>query len=279
MNSIIRINSKAQLSGKTGKLFFISLLSFILRLGSFALWCGSLVSYVNSSFYENFLKSYKEIFVFSISSTIFIFVLVLLTVFINGINIGEKYIYYCVAEGVEPKLKKLFAFLKLNTSFKAWFLNLRIFLLKTGWLLFLFVPVAIGIFGYMIIYNSEIFSHIITIILSVCISLIFGFFAVMVLHCFGRYDYSVYLFCLNPKLKTKEIIKKSIRVTDSTLSEGVILKYSLFGWFLSIFLLGPSFYAVPYIKLTKASFISHIARERESLFSHHAVNILKIIPN
>ncbi len=279
MNRKIRLNAKNMLSGNTQKLFLVSLLGFVLRYSGFALIGVIFLFFYKSNFFAFLIENYGEAVVYLASGTVTAILFFFLSVLFTSLKTGERYIYYSSSEGGRVRFKRLFRFLKPPLSFKSLALSLRLVCLKFGWLLFLIIPVLIGFFGYFVIYNSKVFSEIQLYIISAGVSIITGFFTVMVKLTFSRYDYCFYSFCVNPKEKISKIIKKSIRTTDPFLNENVLLKYSLSGWALSCFLIVPAFYAVPYIKLTKASFVSFLAYDREPVNSNFAINVLSILPD
>ncbi len=278
MNRKIRLNAKNMLSGNTQKLFLVSLFSFILRYSGFALTGLIFILFYDSNVFGFLTKNYGEVAVYLASGTASVFLIFFLSVLFTALKTGERYIYYSASEGGKVRFKGLFRFLKPSHSFKNFALSLRLVCLKFGWFIFLIIPVLICFFGYFVIYNSKFFSEIQLYIMSIALSIITGFFTVMVKLTFSRYDYCFYSFCVNPKEKIGKIIKKSIRVTDTFLNENVLLKYSLWGWAISSFLIIPAFYAIPYIKLTKAGFVSSLAYDREPVNSNFAINVLSILP-
>ncbi len=278
MNSYIRLEAKELLSKNTGKLFFVAFFSFCLRYTAFLLWLVSCFLFLNSNIFDTLKGKNESVTIIAVVSIYFI-LLILCLVFSSAIKQGERFIYFSRAEGGKVRAKNLFKYLRPSLSLRAFALCLLVNIRKLFWIIYLAVPLIISAGSYLFVLKSTELYREFLFILSICLAIIIGLYMVMLKLAFARYSYAYYLFAVNPKSKTTYNIRKSLRLTDLGLCDEVLLEYSLGGWLLSCILIAPALYAVPYMKLTRACFVANIAKDRQTIHSRYAVNILEILPN
>lgn len=280
MNNSVRLRSKYLLSQNTGRLFFASTLSFILRWCPFALSAWSFYYCLSSDIFKEILSGYNSTTILIVISIIFSVLFFLCGVSAAAIKTGEQFLYLTRAQGAKGSLKLLFKYLHPKKAFRAFRYCLTVNCLKLTWFVYFFTPVAIctGILFY--VYNSAFRLNQIYLILSICCALLFAMSFVVWRICVFRYGAALYYLCLKPDMKVFDAIKKSIRYTDGFLTDGVLLEYSHCGWLLSCIFIIPLVYVVPYIKLTKGVFITeNIFSQSPSYTSTYSVNLLKLIPS
>lgn len=280
MNSSIRLKSKFLLSQNTLRLFLASAISFFLRWGiiTFSVLC--LYYFLSGNLFKTILLEYNKAIIFTavilFSCTIFL----ICAVIAAAIKTGERFLFFTRAQGSKVAFKLLFKFLHPLKAFR----SLRFFLtlnsLKFLWFIYFFAPVAICIGTLFYVYNGSYFSAEVNLILSISSAILFSLSFVAWRICIFRYESAIYYFCLNPSLTINNAIKKSIRFTDSFLTEGVLLEYSHLGWMLSCIFIVPLIYVVPYTKLCRSVFITeNIFSRVPSRTSKYSVNLLKLIPS
>ena len=240
MSGFIKIRAKELLLNNTLKLFLVSFTAFILKLTITA----SLVILTNailiSPFFQNLVISYNSFLVYFIYSLATVTLYLLLLLFICGLKMGEKAIYFMQSKGSKASFKYLFIFLRPTQSFRALYLYLKLFFLKTAWFLY---------------FNTSTYS-------AVLLTLIFGsVFLLSISHFYYnavviRYNYAIYYLCTDIKISVKQAINKSVDYSDGFIKDGIILKSSFFFWLISCILVLPIFYVVPFKKITSAKFIT-----------------------
>ncbi len=272
MNSSIRLEAKGLLSHNIARLFSISFLSFILRYG--ALVC---CSYVIFSIYKSALFKFSESnysyvlvwFVFSLFSVTFTF---LILSFVSSVRLGELFAYFTRANGGNGRFIHLFKFLSPARSIKALVFFLRNTTTKLlWWLYFLFPGIICCISGYFLYENTGINNNV-SVILSTGFSIILAISFVVSKMCALRYSAAPYYICLNESITINDAVKKSIRLMDGFLSDGVLLEYSMVGWFLSCFFILPLFYVVPYAKLVRCVYVTDVVFSRTASKVKYPIN-------
>lgn len=276
MNSEVKIKSKMLLKRATIRLFFISLFSFVVRRGTFALWLYCLVSLFRSGILDFYLENFNDALVYLIVIFDILFVTAILFLFICSLKLGEQFLYFIKASGGKGRTALLFHFFTFKGSFRAISLYSRLTVLKSVWLLYLLFPCAVcyGITFYLYSYGNLLPVVFYTLIIGSSVLLSFCIFMWRVT--FSRYNASPYYVCLNGEITPKEAIKKSILFTDGFLREGALLESSFFGWFLSCVALVPFVYVIPYFKISKALFVVEglSLRAYPKVNSEYAINFL-----
>ncbi len=255
MYSEVKIKSKLLLKGDTVRLFLISLFSFALRRGVFALWLYCLVSLFKSGVLTSYLENYNDAFVYSIVIFDIVFVSVILFLFISSLKAGEQFLYFIKASGGRGRAGLLFHFFSFKASFRAIFLYAKLTIFKVLWLVYFLTPsvVCYGITYYLYSYGT--LSQIVFYVLIVGSSILLSCSLFMWRISFSRYNAAPYYLSLNREITPADAIKKSIIFTDGVLRESVLLESSFFGWFLSCVTLLPIVYVLPYYKISKALFV------------------------
>lgn len=256
MSGFLKIKSKELLLNNNLKLLFVTFLSSFLRL----LFCALVALFTHfsliSEFLKNLITSYNSLIVYFIYSLILVIIYLILFLFNSGIKLGEQAIYFMQSKGTNAKIKYLFIFLKPSQSFRAFYLYLKIFLYKFCWFIFLnSAPVfCLGLTLYLY-FNSNIYLAVFYTLIAGTIILfsISRFFY----NCFSCiYSFAPYYLCTNINISVNDAINKSRDFSDGFLKDGVYLKTSLFPWVLSCLLIFPIFYVIPFIKLTKAKYVT-----------------------
>lgn len=265
MSGFIKIRAKELLLGNTLKLFFVSIIAFILKV----LATFSLIILTNavliSPFMQKLVIIYNSFIVYFIYSLIVVTLYLSLFLFINGLKMGEKAIYFMYSKGSNAKLRYLFIFLKPTQSFRALYLNFKLFNLKVLWALYFFSPPLSALLLIIFIYfNTSSYLWVIyTLILGTAI---LSSISLFYYNCSKiRYSYAIYYLCTDLQISVKDAIKKSIEHADNFIKDGVILKSSFLLWFLSCVLFFPLFYVIPFTKLSEARFITFTDGLRYSL--------------
>ncbi|MCR4926139.1 MAG: DUF975 family protein [Clostridiales bacterium] len=134
-------------------------------------------------------------------------------------------------------------------------LKLKIFSL-CWYLAFLSPALLIGGFIYYLSLNSlslVVFYALLSVaVLLGIIGTLFGFVVVQ------RYAVSYYALFDNSDLTTKQAINESKRIMSGNEIKTAMLKLSFWGWFITCLLIAPSFYVLPYYKLSCAVFLRHL---------------------
>jgi hypothetical protein len=265
MSGFIKVKAKELLLKNTIKLFFVSFVSFLLR----ALFLISVILLTHFSLVSNTLQSlvhsYNSLIVYFFYSLIIVIAYLLLFLFISGIKLGENAIYYMQSKGGNAKFKYLFIFLRPSQSFRALYLNLKTTFLKSCWFIFFFLPplMCLILTGY-VFYNSFLYT-------AVFYTLIFGTIALFSISRFFyncaviRYSFSSYYLCTDLEISVNDAIHKSTERTDTFIKDGVLLKASFLPWILSCVFVFPLFYVVPFVKLSKAKYVTFSDALRKTL--------------
>lgn len=255
MISDVKLKSKAIIKGDTLRLFFISLFSFIVRRGSFALLVYCIASLFKSGILNSYLENYNDTFVYSVVIFDVAFVSLTILLFISSLKLGEQFLYFIKASGGNGRLGLLFHFFTFKRSFRALSLYARLTALKIGWLLYFLLPCAVcyGITFYL--YSNGKLLPVVFYVLIIGSSVLLSFCIFMWRIAFSRYNAAPYYVCLNPDTTPEKAIKKSVAFTDGFLRESVLLESSFFGWFLSCIAIIPFVYVLPYFKISKALFV------------------------
>ncbi len=262
MNTGIRLQAKYLLSRHNLRLFTISLLSFCLRWGRLALTVTGIFIFLKSSLFASLTSQYGVTEVALVSAIIYLWLFFLTALVSSGIKMGEQFIYFTRAQGSRGSLRLLFKYATPKKALRAFRFYTALNFYKALWLLYFLFPCSLCVLCDIYVYSAYSLSSVMHIILSVSISLLLSISLVMWRAAVARYSAAVYYFCLNPHMKVKDAIKKSIRFTDGFLTEYVLLEYSLLGWILSCALVVPLFYVLPYVKLSRCVFISEMLLEK-----------------
>jgi hypothetical protein len=256
MSGFIKVKAKELLLGNTLKLFLVFITSFVLKVTSII----SIVLFTHfslvSSFLQNLVATYNSLLIYFIYSLIIVTLYFLLFLFLSGLKLGEKAIFFMQSKGSNAKFKYLFIFLKPSQSIRAFLLYFTTFFLKINWFIFFYMPplfcLLLTIFLY---FNSYIYT-------AVFYTLLFGTVILLSISRFFynctiiRYSYASYYLCTDLKISVSEAISKSTENTDGFIKDGVFLKASFLPWILSCILILPLFYVIPFIQLTKAKFVT-----------------------
>lgn len=255
MISDVKIKSKSIIKGDTLRLFFISLFSFVVRRGAFALLIYCFVSLFKSGVLNFYLENYNDAFVYSIVIFDMFFVSLTILLFISSLKLGEQFLYFIKASGGKGRLGLLFHFFTFKRSFRALCLYTKLTVLKIGWLIYFLFPciVCYGIAYYL--YSKGNLLPVVFYILIIGSSVLLSFCIFMWRIAFSRYNAAPYYVCLNADITPEKAIKKSVFFTDGVLRESVFLESSFLGWFLSCIAIIPFVYVLPYFKISKASFV------------------------
>ncbi|MBO5857515.1 MAG: hypothetical protein J6Q87_04635 [Clostridia bacterium] len=256
MTGFIKIKSKALLLNNTLKLFFVSLIAFILKSSVTILTVLSMHFILVSNIFQSLLVEYNSLIVYFIYSLFAVTSFFLLFLFISGLKTGENAIYFMQSKGSKAKLKYLFIFLRPSQSFRSFCLYTRIFILKSLWGIFLYLPSCFCLILTLYLYFSTV------IYTTVFLTLIFG--AVFLLsisrfyyNCISvRYSFASYYLCTDLNISVKTAINKSTHNSDGFIKDGVYLKSSMLIWFLCCIFIIPAIYVIPFNKLSKAKFIT-----------------------
>lgn len=265
MSGFVKIRAKELLLGNTFKLFFVSFSAVILKI----LASTSLILFTNailiSPFLQRLVIEYNSFLVYFIYSLIVVTLYFLLFLFTSGLKMGEKAIYFMQSKGSKPKLKYLFIFLRPSQSFRALYLNFRLFNLKLVWALYFFSPPFFCIVLILFLYfNTSTYTLVLyTLIIGVAILTSISLFYYNCLKI--RYSYAFYYLCTDFKISIKDALTKSTENADTFIKDGVVLKSSFLPWILSCLIFIPTFYVIPFLKLSEARFITFTEGLRYSL--------------
>jgi hypothetical protein len=229
--------------------------------------------FLRSAFFNTLLLRYNHSLIYTLTAIVYCFSFYLMISTIASIRLGERFIYYTRAEGGRGQLRLLFRFMGPKKSFRSLKLYSTLLILKSMWLLYLMLPPVICGACILYLYVFGKLSPAVLVILLTGEALLFAISIVMWRVCSIRYDGAVYYFCLGD-ISVRKAIKKSIRHTDGTLSDGVVLEYSLLGWILSCILIIPIIYCVPYIKLCRATFVTEAVSRRVASKSKFAISFM-----
>jgi len=255
MSGNVKIKSKTIIKGDTMRLFLVSLFSFVIRRGTFAIWLYCIVKLLKSGILESYLNNYNDAIVYSVVIFDIAFVTAVLFLFISALKLGEQFLYFIKASGGKGRTGLLFNFFTFEKSFRAFSLYLRLTCLKFGWLLYFLLPCSVcyGLTFYL--YSAGNLLPIVFYIMLAGSSLLLSFCVFMWRVAFFRYNAAPYYVSLRREMSIKEAVGKSINLTDGSLRESVLLESSFWGWFLSCGLVLPLVYVIPYFKMSKALFV------------------------
>lgn len=278
MNSDIKIKSKAIMKGDTLRMFSISLFSFVLRRGSFAIWLYCIINLFESGIFNSYLDSYNDALVYSVVAFDIAFVTAILFLFISALKIGEQFLYFIKASGGKGRTGLLFSFFTFEKSFRAFSLYSRLTFLKFSWLLYFLLPCVVCYGLTLYLYTAGNILPVVFYIMLACSSILLSFCIFMWRVAFFRYYAAPYYVCLNKDISTKDAIKKSINFTDGFLRDSVLLEGSFFAWLLSCGFVIPIIYVLPYFKLSKALFVveSLSMKAYPEIKTNYAINYLKL---
>lgn len=277
MSGFIKIRAKEALLNNTLKLFLISLTAFILKC-IFSVTVILLTNYLLiTPFLQNLIIQYNSLLVYFLYSLLVVTLYLMLFLFISGLKMGENAIYFMQSKGTKAKFKYLFIFLKPTQSFRGFYLYLKIIILKSVWFLYFFLaPVFCFFLVIFLYYNALIYS-------AVLLTLLLGAVILLSISCFYytattiRYNYAIYYLCTDMNISVKNAIKKSIDNSNGFIKDGTLLKSSFFFWLISCIFIFPVFYVVPFIKITKARFITFTdALHKNTYMLHNNQYNLKI---
>ena len=144
MSGDIKIKSKSLIKGDTLRLFFVSFFSFIIRRGAFAIWLYCIVNLFESGILNSYLDIYNDAVVYAMVSFDIAFVTTILFLLICALKLGEQFLYFIKASGGKGRTGLLFKFFTFEKSVRAFFLYLRLTLLKLGWLLYFLLPCIVS---------------------------------------------------------------------------------------------------------------------------------------
>lgn len=278
MNGDIKIKSKTIIKGDTFRLFIISLFSFAVRRGTFAIWLYCIVNIFKSGILSSYLAEYNDALVYSVVIFDIAFVTAILLLFICALKLGEQFLYFIKASGGNGRTGLLFSFFTFEKSYRAFLLYLRLTVLKLSWLIYFLLPciVSYGLTFYL--YSSGNLSPVVFYIMLAGSSVLLSFCIFMWRVAFFRYNVAPYYVCLNRDIRPKDAIKKSITFTDGFLRESVLLESSFFGWFLSCVFIFSLAYVLPYFKISKALFVveSLSLKAYPEVKTKYAINYLRL---
>ena len=278
MNGNIKIKSKTLLKGDTLRLFFISIFSFIIRRGTFAIWLYCLVNLFKSGILNSYSDKYNDALVYSMVVFDIAFVTSVLFLFISALKLGEQFLYFIKASGGRGRTGLLFSFFTFEKSIRAFSFYLRLTILKFGWLMYFLLPCAVTYGLTFYLYSQGALLPVVFYIMLAGSSVLLSFCVFMWRIAFFRYNAAPYYLCLNSEKSAKEAIRKSIKFTDGFLRESVFLESSFFAWFLSCGFIVPFVYVIPYFRISKALFVveSLSLRAYPKAKMKYAINYLKM---
>ena len=278
MNSDIKIKSKTIIRGDTLRLFFVSLFSFVVRRGTFAIWCYCIVNLFKKGILNFYLDNYNDALVYCVVVFDIAFVTAVLFLFICALKLGEQFLYFIKASGGKGRTGLLFSFFTFEKSFRAFSLYLRLTILKTVWLLYFLLPCLVCYALSFYLYSHGNLLPVVFYIMLAGASVLLSYCIFMWRVAFFRYYASPYYVCLNRDISPKEAIKKSINFTDGFLRESVLLESSFLGWFLSCGFILPVVYVLPFFRVSKALFVveSLSIRALPQTKQQYAINYIKL---
>ena len=249
MRSELKIEAKKLLVGNTARLFFVSLLSFIVK---------SLILSGNIFMFYYVLKNNTKYYLLIIAVLAFIVGFMI----ISALMLGEKFIYYIRAGGSRGRFLLLFKFFRLNEIFKAAVFNMYILFFKAIWLIYFLLPFIISSALTFYLYKRDITD---SFSLPFCIA-ICGIMLGVGMFCFicavQRFSAAFFYYMTDDKRRIKRAVKKSITQTDGFLVVSALSQCSFSGWLLSCFSVFPLVYVVPYFKLFNVLLIVNAVESR-----------------
>ena len=274
MNTSVRLEAKALLSGHTAKLFFISFFSFLLRYATLSLLAVSVALYYKSALFSFFIKQYGNVTTYSVSTFIFLLTAFGLLLFISAIKSGERFAYLIRANGGSGGFRLLFKFMHPKNSLRCLVLYTKIHLLQGMWNIYFFLPTAICVLCIYYLKNIVFTIDFAFMILLAGATITFSAAVVMSKTNSLRYSAAPHYLFLNKALSSEEAIEKSLYFTDGFLLNGTVLDFSFTGWLLSCIFIIPAFYVVPFIKLAKTIYITEALLSPIMSKTEYPVNIL-----
>ena len=133
VNSDVKIKSKTIIKGDTFRLFFVSLFSFVVRRGTFAIWLYCIINLFKSGILNSYLDIYNDVLVYSVVAFDVAFVTMILFLFICALKLGEQFLYFIKASGGKGRIGLLLKYFTFENSFKAFLLYARLTFLKFSW--------------------------------------------------------------------------------------------------------------------------------------------------
>ena len=261
MNSEIKLNSKFLLSGNTLRLFLVSVTSTFLRYGSvFAVLYGAFLFH-GSAFFKNALAKYNSIGIYTAFILATVIVLTAALIFSAAVKGGEELIFFTRAQGSKGRFSLLFKYFHLRKALAFFRLYLKTSCLKFIWLIYFLLPFLFCSACSYYLYSTDHLSNAVYVILCAGASLLLSVSLIMWRVSALRYSAAPYYLCLNTQRGVNYVIEKSIRFTDGYLTDGIVLEYSFLGWLLSCIFIVPIIYVVPYLKLSRAAYVSYAVTE------------------
>ena len=251
----IKIKSKTIIKGDTLRLFFVSLISFVVRRGTFAIWLYCIVNLFKSGILEFYLERYNAALVYSMVIFDIAFVTAVIFLFISSLKLGEQFLYFIKASGGKGRTGLLFSYFTFEKSFRAFSLYFRLTFLKLGWLLYFLLPCVVCYGFTFYLYSQGNLLPVVFYVMLAGASILLSCCIFMWRVAFFRYNAAPYYFCLNGDIRPKDAIKKSVFFTDGILRVSVLMESSFFGWLLSCVTVVPLAYVIPYFKISKALFV------------------------
>ncbi len=274
MNTNIRLQAKYLLAKNNFRLFSISLASFFLRWGRLILTVVGMLIFLKSTLFQSLTEQYGIKEVSFVCVLIYGWLFFLTALVSSGFKMGEQFIYFTRAQGSRGSLRLLFKYASPKKAFRALRFYTTVNLFKALWLIYFLIPCALCVICDAYIYSYYQVASGVHLVIALSLSLLFSISLAMWRASVARYSAAVYYFCLNPTMKVRDAIKKSIRFTDGFLTESVLLEYSLSGWILSCVYILPIFYVVPYIKLCKCVFVTEALMEKPRAKTPEAITYL-----
>ena len=253
MYSSIKIRAKSLLAGCNFRLFAAAFLSVSLRWGLAAAVTVGAFSVLKphfSALLPPFTGLGADDILLFVGISLARFVLMLI---ISALRLGEQYIFFLRAAGKQPKTKYLFRFFTPEKALAAFRLYVKINLCRLGWLVLFMFPGSLVLTAGAFLYINGAGFGTLCALLAGCAAL-FSVGAFFFTGSLIRTGAAALFLFADPSAGTAAAIKKSTAVTDGAVYSCCILKATLAGWALLIFLPGGIFYSLPYIKLTNAVF-------------------------
>lgn len=265
MSGFIKVKTKELLLNNTFKLFLVTLTSNVLKLISAGAVAASTFLILTSEFFQELLINYNSFLIRFIYSLFTVCAYFLLALFISGLKTGENAIYYMYSKGSKGRFKYLFIFLKPSQSFRSFCAYSKLLFLKFFWALFFYAPpiicllISLYLYYNTYIYKAVLFTLICGIVFLTSVSRFYYNCAVM------RYAFTPYYLCTDLSITVNDAILKSTESCEGFIKDGVYIKASFLPWYLSCIFILPIFYVIPFIKLTKAKYVTFCNGLRHTL--------------
>ncbi len=249
----VQTQAKIIMDNGYSSLFFITFLSFLLRYGSISALVFSVYSFFkdNAMIIEALVKQYGDFQVYSAITLIISSLSLSVLLFICALKTGEEYIYFSKCIYGSFKIKNLFKYIHPKKAFKSAVLYFKLWTLKMLWALYFFLPSAVSIVISFLIYSNYNLLNAVKVALLLCCTALCGLSLFMMKIAFYRYGKATYFLIAYPKLKSSEIIKKSITRVDGELMKFSALDSSFFGWFLTCVCIFTIPFTATYYKLSR----------------------------